>query len=76
MIESGVGLMNGYLLWAGFSCAREPGKEDSNAGGVTRQISGNLSGPVSWKKKMVSGTLASAENDGFAVCGWERVMAQ
>ena len=74
--EGSVEMVCGCLLWAGISCACEPGEEDSYAGSVARQISGNLSRPVSWKKKMVSGALATAENDGFAVCGWERVMAQ
>ena len=67
-MESGVGLMNGYLLWTGFSCAREPGQEDSNAGGVTGQISGNLSCPVRGKEKVVPGALATANDDGVAVC--------
>ena len=70
----GVGMVCRCLEGLGFGCTCEPGEEDSYAGGVPRRISGNLSSPVSWEKKMVSGSLTPAKNDGFMVCGWERVM--
>ena len=50
-------------------CACEPGEKDSNAGGVPRQVSGDLSSPVSWEKKMVSGSLAPTYDDGVGIWG-------
>ena len=47
----------------------QPCEKNSSVGGVTSQVAGYLCRPVGKKEEVVSGSFASAEDDGVAVDG-------